>query len=114
MAGEYYVATTGMGNRIRERREAVGMSANELAIQSGITPATLSRIELDASVPKTDTLLSLAGALHVSLQEIQPPSLDNYNSVPSAILPAFRKFQSKSPAEQAKLAKMFEAMIDLM
>ena len=114
MAGEYYVSPSGMGNRIREKREARGMSATELAIQAGITPVTLSRIELDVTVPKADTLFSLAESLHVSLQEIQPPSLDGYNMIPSILLPSLRKLSQKTPDEQTKLIKMFEAMIDLM
>lgn len=114
MTGDYSTCTAGVGNRIREKREARGMSATELSIQAGITSSALSRIELDVKAPRFETLCSLAEALQVSLQEIQPPSLDGYNTVPSMLLPSLRKLSQKTPDEQAKLVKMFEAMIDIM
>lgn len=114
MAHEFNPTLAAIGNRIREQRENRHMKATELAIQAGITASALSRIELGEVAAKTETLVCIAEALHVTLQELQPPELDKYASVPSAFLPLLRKLGEKTTAEQDKLIRMFEAMVDIM
>lgn len=114
MANEFNPTLSAIGNRIREQREARHMKATELAIQAGITASALSRIELGETAAKTETLIAIAEALHVSLQEIQPPELDKYAPLPSDLLPLLRKLEGKTPAERDKLIRMFESMADIM
>lgn len=55
-----------LGNRIRSRREELGLNQVELAKKSRLTQASISRIESDIIVPKATTLIVLAIALDLA------------------------------------------------
>jgi transcriptional regulator with XRE-family HTH domain len=60
-----------VGYRIREIRESKGISQTELSERSGISRATIWKLETDdKAVTMTSTLLKIASALDVSLDEI--------------------------------------------
>jgi transcriptional regulator with XRE-family HTH domain len=56
-------AMSGVGTRIREIREARGLTLDVLAIKSGIAKPNLSRLENDKVVPTFETLKTVAAAL---------------------------------------------------
>ncbi|WP_308169611.1 helix-turn-helix transcriptional regulator [Acrocarpospora catenulata] len=58
---------TGVGSRLRQLREARGISLSALARSAGIGKATLSGLELGTRNPTLNTLHALAGALGVPL-----------------------------------------------
>ncbi|HEY3248122.1 MAG TPA: helix-turn-helix transcriptional regulator [bacterium] len=66
-------AAVHIGRRIRELRQAKGLTANELARRSGVLRPNVSRLEGGKHVPTIDTLERIARALHVSLVELLPP-----------------------------------------
>lgn len=103
-----------IGARIVERREELGMKASELAIQVGITAASLSYIESGQKAAKASTLTAIAETLRVPLSRLQPKKLDKFSDVPKGIEVLFSKLKEKSPAEQQMLINMFCAMIDKM
>ena len=53
-------------NKIRSRREELGLNQVELAEKSKLTQASISRIESDIIVPKATTLIVLAIALDLA------------------------------------------------
>lgn len=55
-----------LGNRIRSRREELGLNQVELAEKSRLTQATISRIESNTIAPKATTLIVLAIALDLA------------------------------------------------
>lgn len=55
-----------LGNRIRSRREELGLNQIELAEKSRLTQATISRIESDKLIPKATTLIVLAITLDLA------------------------------------------------
>lgn len=55
-----------LGNRIRNRREELGLNQIELAEKSRLTQATISRIESDKLIPKATTLIVLAITLDLA------------------------------------------------
>ena len=60
-----------MGYRIKEYRVKRNMSQEELAELSGVSRATISKLETkDNAKATTDTLCKLAAALNVSISEI--------------------------------------------
>ncbi|MFG1796190.1 helix-turn-helix domain-containing protein [Nocardia sp. NPDC049149] len=63
-------AGAAIGGQIRRMREARGMSAAELARQSGISKATLSTLESGAGNPRIDTLSAIAVALRLPLGDL--------------------------------------------
>lgn len=66
-------AASRIGKRIREVREAKGLTAHELARRSGVLRPNVSRLEGGKHVPTIDTLERIAQALHVSLVDLLPP-----------------------------------------
>lgn len=60
--------------RLRELREAAGLTQTELAIAAGLTRSGIAGLEMGARYPAWETALALATALAVSLDALaQPP-----------------------------------------
>lgn len=55
-----------LGNKIRNRREELGLTQPELAQKSRLTQGYISRIENDSFVPKAATLMVLAISLNLA------------------------------------------------
>ena len=58
---------TTLGQRIRTQRQRLGLSAAELARRAGVTRDTLSEWERDATAPRSNRLLTLAGVLETNI-----------------------------------------------
>ena len=56
--------------RLRELREAAGLSLAELSARAGLSPAAVSLIERGANSPALGTLCAVAGALGVEVTEL--------------------------------------------
>ena len=52
---------------IRERREALGLSMNEVASRAGLSHTMISRVERELRRPTLDTLLRITGAMKIDL-----------------------------------------------
>jgi transcriptional regulator with XRE-family HTH domain len=52
-----------IGKRVRTRREALGLTQNELAGELGVTHQHISRIEGGSATPSLDLLVGLAAKL---------------------------------------------------
>lgn len=59
-----------LGRLLRERREYIGLSLNEVARRAGVDPAGLFRIETSDRLPTPDTLAVLADALGLPLADL--------------------------------------------
>lgn len=60
-----------MAYRIKELREAAGMTQTELSEKTGITRATIWKLETDdKAVTTTQTLVRIANALDVSVADL--------------------------------------------
>ncbi len=60
-----------MGNKLKEAREAAGLSQEQLSEKSGISRTTISSIENNAvRATSTKTLLALANALDTTVNNI--------------------------------------------
>ncbi|MET7321539.1 helix-turn-helix transcriptional regulator [Streptomyces sp. NPDC005549] len=59
-----------VGERIRHVREHLNLSQQDVCGRSGIDVATYSRIEQGHSSPKLDTLIRIADAMDVELEEL--------------------------------------------
>lgn len=59
-----------VGNKLRERRKALGLSLADLSRLSGSTVPTLSNIERGRRDVKLSTLISLATALRLELSQL--------------------------------------------
>ena len=60
-----------IGNRIRARRMALGMSRNKVATLAGVSPKTITNIELGHTrVPQRNCLSGIANALRTSAADL--------------------------------------------
>lgn len=57
----------GIGPKIRQLRQEQGLSLQKLAARSGVSAASIHKIERSGMVPTIATLLKIAGALHSSV-----------------------------------------------
>ncbi len=55
---------------LREQREVLGLSMNEVAAHAGLSHTMISRVERELRKPTLDTLLRIAGAMDVDLWPI--------------------------------------------
>jgi len=55
---------------LRERREDLGLSMNEVARRTGLSQQTVSFVERGMRMPTLDTLLRISGALDLNLWEL--------------------------------------------
>ena len=103
-----------IGARIVERREAMEMTATQLAIQADISAKTLSQIESGQSEAKIGTLVAIATALEVSLDYLQPKKLDQYSAIPKGMPPLIEKINAKLPETQEKILLLLETAIKIV
>ena len=71
-------------NRVRELRALVGkgeLSQKALAEQAGVDPSTLSDIENNRTNPNAETMVALARALGVTLDDLFLPATTDRSSV---------------------------------
>ncbi len=59
-----------LGNKVRSRREELGMTQMELAKSARISQAHISKTESGSFVPKDSTLIVLAVALRLEPEEL--------------------------------------------
>ena len=59
-----------VGERLRERRRALGLTLKEAAHEAGISTSYLSSIEIGRSVPSLPILARVVGVLGLSLHEV--------------------------------------------
>jgi transcriptional regulator with XRE-family HTH domain len=69
-----------IGNRTRNRREALGLTQDELAREVGVTPQHVSRIESGLNAPSLDLLVKISRKLGVTADYLltgeESPSMD--------------------------------------
>ena len=65
----------GIGARLLKRRQAAGLSQEQLAVASGIAQADISRIERGQVNPTAATLQTLGAPLGVTLDYVAVPEL---------------------------------------
>ncbi|QZY50724.1 helix-turn-helix domain-containing protein [Leucobacter tenebrionis] len=81
-----------IGARLREAREARGMSLRALASSIGVSPSLLSQIETGKTKPSVSTLYSLVSELDISTDALlgrddRPPSVEAAAPAPAPVAP---------------------------
>ncbi|HZU75610.1 MAG TPA: helix-turn-helix transcriptional regulator [Dehalococcoidia bacterium] len=61
-----------LGERLRELREAAGLSAPELAARVGTTRSHIHKLEAGKHAPRPEMAARLAAALGVDVQALRP------------------------------------------
>jgi transcriptional regulator with XRE-family HTH domain len=85
-----------IGERLRARRRARGLSLRELADRLRVSPSLISQIERGRARPSVSTLFALVSELDASLDELL------FNERPSGMPPAASSRESRpSPVQEA-------------
>lgn len=99
------------GANVRKRREAKGLSLDELSDLIGSDKAALSRIENGERIPRYDTVLKLADALNTTPAELGPDRFSDQCLIP--VLPQIYGKLRKLPEEkQQDAVEYINAMLD--
>lgn len=62
----------GLAKKLRDAREAAGLSQAEVAERSGVHTVSISRFESDLRTPSISTLIKLADAIGVEVADLLP------------------------------------------
>ena len=66
-----------LGNRIRQCRQAAGLTQGELAKEAGVSTSFIGHIERGSRVTSVDTLVNISNALKVSTDYLLAASLNS-------------------------------------
>ena len=67
----------GLGDRLRQRRQEMGLTRPQLAAKICVTPSAIANYENGISTPKPDILISLINVLEVDANYIYSDYLSN-------------------------------------
>ena len=114
MSNTYNSTLVSIGAKIVKRREELGMSAKELAIQADMTPNTLSLYESGQRAMGVDKLQKIALALKVPLSYLQSNDLDRFSDCPTDFYPLIEQLKTLPIEKQRLMLKMFSAQISTL
>lgn len=101
--------------RLKALRRARGLSQRQLAELVGCEPMLISRYERGTGLPKMDTLISLAQAMRVSLDEVatglRPGDAPEAPIRNVLLLERFRDLETLPRDDQAVALKLLDALI---
>ncbi len=103
-----------IGQRIRECREARGMTATDLAYRAELTNSQLSLYESGHVGMSVEKLCGIAEALQVPLSALQPARLDSFGAVPRDMETLGGQIGSLSPEKREKLCAIVRQMLELV
>ena len=95
-----------IGKRVKQCRERLGISQEELAEKTGLTANYISTVERGMSFPRCEKLIILLNGLEVSADAIFCDVLEHSTSYKSS-----EKLASLSPQVQKRILQMVELMI---
>jgi len=98
-----------IGKRVKQCRECLGISQEELAEKTGLTANYISTVERGMSFPRCEKLIILLNGLEVSADAIFCDVLEHSTSYKSSELS--EKLASLSPQAQKRILQMVELMI---
>lgn len=111
MSNPYNPTLVSIGAKIIKRREELGMTATELAIQADLHTSTLSLYETGWREMGVDKLIRIALALKVPLSYFQPDELDAFSDCPKDYYPLIEQLNSLPMEKKRMFLNMFPAQI---
>lgn len=114
MAKQYDPVLVSIGRKIIERREAIGMTATELAILADVTASALSLYESGQRSMGVDKLHRIASALRVPLSYFQDEELDAFSDYPTELYPIIEQLKQLPIEKQQMMLKMFSAQMSVL
>lgn len=98
-----------IGKRIKECRERLGLTQEQFAEKTGLTPNYISTLERGASFPRCDKLILIMNALETNADAIFCDVLEHSADYQASVLS--RRLEALSPREQKRILDILELMI---
>lgn len=99
-----------IGTRIKEAREAKGLTQEQLAEIVGLSSTHISVIERGVKAPKLETFIEIANALDVTSDSLLLDVLDNSLQITATELS--EQIKKLPPKEQRKILKAVRALVE--
>ena len=87
-----------MGDRLREARQARGLSLRTLAERLGVSPSLISQVETGRAKPSVSTLYAIVTELGISLDELVYPDAKRPSRGPESVFPGVTNADSEAGA----------------
>lgn len=112
--GPFYAADMAQAaSRLRQLREAAGISQRELARQIGQDQSNVRFWETTGKIPRSDVLIPIAQALGVTVEELLGrPKPRRAKPAGGRLGEVFEKAAKLPRRQQAKIVEVVEAMVD--
>ena len=98
-----------IGKRIKECRERLGLTQEQFAEKTGLTPNYISTLERGASFPRCDKLILIMNALETNADAIFCDVLEHSADYHASVLS--RRLEALPPREQKRILDILELMI---
>lgn len=98
-----------IGKRIKECRERLGLTQEQFAEKTGLTPNYISTLERGASFPRCDKLILIMNALETNADAIFCDVLEHSTDYQASVLS--RRLEALPPREQKRILDILELMI---
>ncbi len=95
-----------LGERLRSIRKDRGISSYQLEFLSGITQATISRIENNKHSPSIDTLLKICNALEISIIDLL---FEIHDELPDDMINLINTAKQLTPQQRKKVTEMLQS-----
>ena len=94
-----------MGDRLREARQARGLSLRGLAERLGVSPSLISQVETGRARPSVSTLYAIVTELGISLDELVYPDARRPSKAPEPTAPPEELSSATMPAGPVQRSK---------
>jgi len=108
-ANDFYA----VGEQIRLKREAIGMTQKELAEKAGIDDKSICRLKLEQSRMRLDTFFNIACSLGVSPNDISPLRFST-SAAESPFASLEAKYNLLTPEQKHLVLRTLTTMVDVM
>lgn len=100
-----------LNERIKQMREAKGLTQKEMSEQIGVTERAYVNYEKNRFPREEGTLRKIAKALDTTVAALLNEDSD---SIPNEFIALARSAESLSPEERSKIFKIFKSMIEVV
>ena len=98
-----------IGQRIKQAREAQGLTQEQLAERVGLSPSHISVIERGYKTPRLETFVEILNILKVDANSILTDVLSVSNEIASSLLS--NKLSALSQTQQKMILRVLETLI---
>ena len=97
------------GARIRESRERLDLTQEELAERSGLTVNYIARVERGESFPRLDSLITIINSLGVTADAIFCDVIEKSSNYPISAL--VQELESLSPNDKLQIMEVIRILV---